>query len=419
MASVCLPSSNASADLNVHFKFHSSITAIGIENWNALARDDCPFLRYEFLSALEEEHEHHKAACCRQTGWQPYHMAAYEDKCSTPIAVMPLYIKGHSYGEYVFDWAWADAYQRNNLEYYPKLLAAIPFTPCTGPRILSGKTFGVDTEIQGLHIAVSKALRKECEDNQLSSAHLLFPEKSLVDDFQNETYLLREAVQFHWFNRNVEGLPYTDFDDFLSHLKARKRKAVKKERKQVNNDGLKIERLKGDEISDELWDHFHRFYQRTYNKRSGHGGYLPKHFFHRIGQTLTDNIMMVVAFRDEKPIAAALNFTSDDTLYGRYWGCTEEAEFLHFELCYYQGIEFCIENDISRYDAGAQGEHKIQRGFRPIRTFSCHWITRPDFRDAIDRFIDQEERYNDAYIASLTENLPFKIEPATDRPVCS
>lgn len=402
----------------MYFKFHSSISTIGNKNWNALARSDYPFLRYEFLSALEEEHENHRAACCSETGWQPYHMAAHVDNCEAPVAVMPLYIKGHSYGEYVFDWAWADAYQRNNLEYYPKLLAAIPFTPCTGSRILAGKTFDVDAKKQALQAAMSRALRKECEDNGLSSAHLLFPDKTLIDSFQKEAYLLRKAVQFHWFNSNAETTPYTDFEDFLSHLKARKRKAVRKERQRIQNEGIKIQRLQGSEISQELWDYFHHFYQQTYNKRSGHSGYLPKHFFHRIGQTLADCIMMVVAFKDEKPIAAALNFTSDNTLYGRYWGCTEEAEFLHFELCYYQGIEFCIENGISRYDAGAQGEHKIQRGFRPIRTFSCHWITRPDFREAIDRFIDQEQRYDEAYMDSLTQSLPFRTEAATNKPVC-
>ena len=399
-------------------KFYSSIQAIGKEVWSQLSCDDYPFTRYEFLSALETGSPSDEAACCRDSGWQPHHLVISDEK-DQAIAAMPLYLKYHSFGEYIFDWAWADAYQRNGLNYYPKLLSAIPFTPCTGPRLLINPEFSTTDIVEKAVGAITD------EQNRLglSSSHFLFTSKDLaqrLSDIQlqenkqhrEHRQLLRESVQYHWFNRPEK--PYFDFEDFLHEFKSRKRKSVNKEREQVKENGLHIKRLRGKEISNELWQRFFCFYQITYAKRSGHGGYLPRHFFEALGQTMPDQLMMAVAFKNaeletaDNAIAAALFFYSSECLYGRYWGCSEESELLHFELCYYQGLEFCIENQLKKFDAGAQGEHKIQRGFVPVKTYSSHAIAHPQFHDAIARFIEQEKQHNNAYIRESGKYLPYK-----------
>ncbi len=391
--------------------FLESIDKIGAEAWNEIAGTDYPFTRYEYLYAMEQNTHEVDAACCSASGWQPHHLAI-EDENHNLLAVAPLYIKAHSYGEYVFDFAWADAYHRNNIDYYPKLLCAIPFTPATGPRLLLNKRI-VDTQ-RGLAIRkfAVDALKEHCFKEHIQSAHILFASKAEAADFTSQSLLIREAVQFHWFNIDANQEPYQDFEGFLGALKARKRKAIRKERQQVMQQDLVIERLTGTQLTDEVWKSFFLFYQRTYAKRSGHGGYLPEHFFRNVGSQLNQQIMLAAAFKrsdgENRMVAAALNFFSAETLYGRYWGCTEETEFLHFELCYYQGIEFCIEKKMRKFDAGAQGEHKIQRGFIPVATRSAHYILNEQFAAAIDNFITREKDYNRQYVEAVSEALPYR-----------
>ena len=391
----------------MHSQFYSAIQDIGKDVWQAFEHHAYPFTRFEFLNALEQSNNKHTAACCTESGWQPHHLIIRDDN-NEVVAGLPLYLKFHSYGEYIFDWAWADAYQRNGLEYYPKLLAAIPFTPCTGPRVLLAKGIEFDKVLP----IILKVVAKESERLQLSSSHLLFNEQQVSEKLAKQGLMLRESVQYHWFNRSflkAGEQSYNNFTDFLGSFKSRKRKAVNRERAQIKTEGLQIKRLRGEEITTEIWQQFFRFYQITYAKRSGHGGYLPQNFFLELA-SMPDQIMMTVAYRENESqvVAAALYFYSHEALYGRYWGCTEETEFLHFELCYYQGIEFCIENQLQRFDAGAQGEHKIQRGFIPVKTFSNHSITDPRFNEAITRFVKEERLHNSSYIKEVFRQLPYK-----------
>jgi len=342
------------------------------------------------LAALEDS-----KSCSRETGWQPYHASLWEDDLL--IAAMPLYLKNHSYGEYVFDWAWADAYQRNNREYYPKLITCIPFTPASGPRILSAKPLE-----QVLPIFVEaiqgEALRLGC-----SSWHCLFPHSDVHNLLTERSISARLGSQFHWFNRD-----YENFDDFLSTFTSRKRKNLRKERQKVAAQGITLEVKTGDTVSADEWLLFYQLYHRTYFKRSGRQGYLSEAFFELLAENMPEQLVMVIASHDDRKVAAALCFRDSDTLYGRYWGCSEEFDFLHFETCYYQGIEFAIREGLQRFDPGAQGEHKIQRGFEPVQTFSNHWIVAEDFRAAVGGFLIREREGVLGYIADAEGYLPFK-----------
>lgn len=386
--------------------FLTSIEHISAQQWNTVSGIDYPFLRHEFLAALEQKApttNNSSAACSVETGWQPWHMVISEH--DTVLAVMPMYIKQHSYGEYIFDWNWAEAYQRNGINYYPKLFTGIPFTPSSGPRIAISPTVKDQTLLLNF---LCTTLKQQCIELGTSSFHLLFPEKQISNALHDNGLTQRTSFQYHWYNQNQHGAPYTNFDEFVGSFKARKRKVLNKERQLVSEHNITIKRLQGSQITASIWQTFYQFYQHTYAKRSGHGGYLPQSFFLNIGESLGDKIMLVVAEQDDTVIAAALNFYSSDTLYGRYWGCSQELEFLHFELCYYQGIEFCIEQGLQKFDAGAQGEHKIQRGFKPTKTFSNHWIVEPQFRHAINNFITEEANHNQSYISKASELLPFK-----------
>ncbi|MGH1470349.1 MAG: GNAT family N-acetyltransferase [Cellvibrionaceae bacterium] len=400
-------------------QFVDSITEIDINVWNQLCEKGSPFLRYEFLFALE------KSGCTTiSTGWQPHHLIITDSESALScnvVAVMPLYVKTHSYGEYVFDWAWADAYQRYGHAYYPKLITAIPFTPATGCRIGILKN-SVFTEIDVIP-SIVQAIKTEIEALKASSWHCLFPEKTVSDGLHKEDISQRKSSQFHWLNKS-----YDSFDHFLETFNSRKRKNVKKERKKVIEQGVIIKRKLGKEITEEEWFMFYQFYHLTYFKRSGRQGYLNEEFFKLIASTMPDKMMMVIAYTTEeqgeeedkgqekdgekkakeKMIAASLFFIGNDVLYGRYWGCSEEYEFLHFEACYYQGIEFAIEKQLKKFDPGAQGEHKIQRGFTPVATWSNHWIARDDFRDAINDFLKKEAIGVDHYIQDCKNYLPFK-----------
>lgn len=372
--------------------FINTINDVPAADWNGVVGSDYPFIRYGFLHALETS-----GATSKQSGWQVYHAVVYEKQ--KLVAVMPLYLKYHSYGEYVFDFQWAEAYQRYGYAYYPKLLNAIPFTPATGPRLCVSASVAESDILPSLMAAIKERVMVE----RLSSWHCLFPEKELSSQLAGLEIPQRLAVQFHWFN---EG--YHTFDDFLATFNSRKRKNLKKERRKVAEQNFTMERLEGDQIDDQTWQCFYHFYQLTYAKRSGHGGYLSIDFFLELGRRAPEQLMMVVAKKDNRIIAGALNFKDSTTLYGRYWGCYEENDFLHFEVCYYQGIEYCIEKELKRFDPGAQGEHKIQRGFKPVYTYSNHFIRDEQFSLAINDFLAKEAPYIKSYYKNTEQYLPFK-----------
>ena len=352
--------------------------------WNALAGTH-PFLRHEFLHAL------HETGCAApRSGWAPQFLALWRGR--TLAGAMPLYLKGHSYGEYVFDWAWADAYQRHGLEYYPKLLSAVPFTPATGPRLLAEDDDARRTLIAG---ALSVA-------REVSSLHVLFPldeEAALLED---AGLMRRRGVQFHWENRD-----YASFDAFLAALSHDKRKKIKQERRRVREAGVTLQRKVGEAITDDDWKFFTRCYTLTYRAHMS-SPYLNLAFFRRLGATLPEHVLMVIAERDGAPIAAALNVFNEAVLYGRYWGAVEHVPMLHFEACYYQALEFCIERGIGLFEGGAQGEHKLARGFMPTETSSMHWLAHPQFADAVERFLERESEGIDRYVDELNEHAPYR-----------
>lgn len=376
----------------LELQFIDSIHRVAADEWNAVAGDDYPFLQHTFLAALEDS-----GATTAETGWLPQHLVIREG--GVLCGLLPLYIKSHSYGEYVFDWAWADAYRRHGLEYYPKLLSAIPFTPATGPRLCLRD----DLEADALYTVVVEQLQRRAEQLSASSAHILFPDVNDAERWQRAGLLQRVGPQYHWFNRG-----YQCFDDFLATFSSRKRKNLRKERRTVTDQGLRLERMPGSDVSESQWRFFFHCYQMTYAKRSGHGGYLSEAFFQAIAQSMADRLLLVLAYEGDVPVAAALNFQGADTLFGRYWGCIREYDFLHFEACYYQGIEHCIEQGLSKFDPGAQGEHKIQRGFEPITTYSQHWLADASFSDAVARFLHTEQRHIAEYLQEAAQALPFK-----------
>ena len=373
-------------------EFLNSLNQISAAQWNAIAGTDYPFLRHDFLLGLETT-----GCTTAETGWQPCHLILRRD--SEVVAIMPLYLKAHSYGEYVFDWSWADAWRQRGLVYYPKLLTAIPFTPATGPRLCVSPDIDADQCLR----AALHAIKALAAQRHISSWHLLFPDETMSETLLDAGLHRRAGTQFHWFNDN-----YGCFEDFLATFNSRKRKALKKERRRVAEQGLVLKTLTGANIGEQEWEQFYRFYQLTYAKRSGHGGYLSRDFFVTTAAGMGDQVVMVLAYLDTCAVAGALYFCSNDTLYGRYWGCEEEYDCLHFEACYYQGIEYCIANKLARFDPGAQGEHKIQRGFRPITTWSNHWIADSDLSAAVGNFTHREKEQNDLYRQAATKMLPFK-----------
>jgi predicted N-acyltransferase len=385
-------------DSELAVEFLPSLGDIPAPEWDQICGTDYPFLQHWFLWGLE------RTGCTdAKSGWQPCH--AVLRRGSQAIAVMPLYLKSHSYGEYVFDWAWADAWRQSGLDYYPKLVSAVPFTPATGPRVCVAR--GED------EITVCRALmsgvRQLAERQHISSFHLLFPDESVAKLFASQQAHTRVATQFHWINRGFQS-----FDDYLATFNSRKRKSLKRERQRVADQGLSLQTRVGGEIEEAHWEQFYRFYQLTYAKRSGHGGYLNREFFTEIAPGMGEQVIMVLAYLDGRAVAGALYFRSGDTLFGRYWGCEQEYDCLHFEACYYQGIEYCIANGLQRFDPGAQGEHKIQRGFRPVRTYSSHWIADPQLSAAVEDFTLREQSQIDSYMVSAAELLPFKADPDSD-----
>ncbi len=355
--------------------------------WDRLAGDGHPFLSHAFLSALERS-----GSVGEGTGWQAAPLLA-EDASGSLRGALPAYIKGHSQGEYVFDHGWADAWTRAGGRYYPKLQIAVPFTPAQGPRVLA-----TDEAAWLALLAGAEAL---VEQNGLSSAHATFVDVAQVPLFEKAGWMLREGIQYHWFNRG-----YGHFDDFLATLSSRKRRTIRKERSGAQG-GLTIRHLVGDQIEPRYWDAFWRFYQDTGARKWGQP-YLTRQFFPMIGEALGDKVLMIIAERDGIPIAGALNFIGGEALYGRYWGCSEDVPFLHFEICYYQAIDAAIERGLSRVEAGAQGEHKLARGYEPMATWSAHYIPHPGFKEAVSDFLIRERRAVERDIAYLGELTPFR-----------
>ncbi len=344
------------------------------------------FLRYDFLHALQ-----HTGCVGPGTGWQPLFLTLWHNK--QLLAATPLYAKAHSYGEYVFDWAWADAYERHGLQYYPKLLSAIPFTPVTGPRLLA-----VDAQAQG---ALIDALLEQARESRLSSLHLLYPRADEAEALRAAGLMLRRSVQFHWRNDG-----YPDFESFLATLAQPKRKKIRAERRKVAQAGITFERLIGGAIEQRHWEFFARCYGNTYAEHHS-SPYLNQAFFERIGQTMPENLVLILAKRGDQPIAASLLVRDADRLYGRYWGAIERVDCLHFETAYYQAIEAAIDLGAGVLEGGAQGEHKMARGFLPEATCSVHWLAEPAFADAVDRFLAREGNAMAGYIDELRERSPF------------
>lgn len=381
-----------------------SIEDVGKDEWNACADPEGnPFLSYEFLHALERS----KSACV-STGWAPQHVVVRAEGESWPVAVAPLYVKGHSYGEYVFDSAWAQAHDLNvtsGPRYYPKLQSAVPFTPVTGSRILLSEKTRIPK--QDLFVAVSDTMLSLPHRMGVSSIHMTFQTEEENKILSQRGWISRTGVQYHWENQE-----YISFDDFLARLKQKKRKSIRQERKRVQSD-LVIKRLTGDELKPHIWDSFYRFYLSTVDKRWG-TAYLTREFFDIIGRSMADKILLVCAFEhqsDRHPIAAALNLIGRDTLFGRNWGCEPGlyVNSLHFELCYYQAIDHAIENRLKYVQAGAQGEHKVQRGYLPTLTHSAHFLTNAEFAVAVKDFCRRESMDITSYAEMLTvHESPFK-----------
>ena len=373
--------------------------AIGAVAWNACANpsghsDPHPFTRYEFFAALEES-----GSAVPRTGWQPVHLTIERD--GRIEGLMPLYMKAHSQGEYVFDQAWADALERAGGNYYPKLQACVPFTPVTGRRLLvAGGADAAATQITLLEAGAAAVARLEC-----SSLHMTFPTEDEWRAAEQIGYLLRTDRQFHWENRG-----YGSFDDFLGELSSSKRKTLKKERAAVRAEGVEFDWLTGRDITEAHWDAFFEFYMDTGERKWG-SPYLTREFFSRIGQTMSEQVLLVMARRGGKTIAGALNFFGDGVLYGRNWGCTEYVPFLHFEACYYQAIDFAIAKGLAKVEAGAQGEHKLLRGYNPVPTYSAHFIAHDGLRRAVAHYLDAERAAVAENIADLAQAAPFKKGP--------
>ncbi|MCG6942576.1 MAG: GNAT family N-acetyltransferase [Thiohalocapsa sp.] len=374
----------------------ASIDEIPAADWNALAGGDLPHLRHEFLAAME-----HHGCVGERFGWLPRHLVL-RDEHNRPLAAAPCYLKFNSYGEFVFDWAWADAYQRAGERYYPKLVVASPYTPATGLRILTGD----NAERPALAAAMIQGSVQMAERLGVSGLHWLFTSEAETDWLRAQGLLPRLGCQFHWRNHG-----YDSFDAFLGELSAEKRKKVKRERRRVAESGIRIRRARGDAVTAEEWRIFHRLYEDTFDKRGG----LPTlslPFFQEIGRTMGENLLLVLA---EEPahggariVAAAFCLQGSRSLYGRHWGCFTEFHSLHFEACYYQGLEHCIAQGLERFEPGAQGEHKVARGFLPTRTWSAHWISDARFRRPISTFLTQEIEAVEDYIAEMNTHSPYK-----------
>ena len=375
---------------NIQFSAVQTLADVNAEDWDALDDSGDPFLRHAFLYGLE------KYDCLSPQGWYPAHVLAHAGE--ELIAALPLYLKDNSYGEFVFDWSWADAYERAGGKYYPKLVSAIPFTPASGNRLLVKGDWDASELAQGLIAAIERLM----EANNASSFHCLFPTAQQAALFGEASLLTRRACQYHWYNRD-----YQSFDDYLSALKSKRRKQIRKERRDAEACGLKIETVHGDNIKEHHWHAFHQFYCSTFYRKWGEPR-LTEGFFNYLSEAMPDAPLLVLAADNAEYIAGSFCMRGRDTLFGRHWGCSEHYKHLHFELCYYQNIDYCIREGIQRFDAGAQGEHKIMRGFEPVTTWSNHLIRDPGFKRAIDDFLKRENPMIEQYIADLAGHSAYR-----------
>lgn len=372
---------------------HDRIAAIPAEEWDACAGEGNPFVSHAFLSAVEDS-----GSATPSTGWLPRHVAL-NDETGRLVAVAPAYLKAHSYGEYVFDHGWARAFEAAGGAYYPKLQVAVPFSPVPGPRLLV-KPDAPD----GAMSVLGQALVQVCGEMDLSSAHVTFCTEAEYETLGGDGWLQRLGLQYHWHNRG-----YQDFEGFLEALSSRKRKTIRRERRDANACGLTFRSVRGSGITEALWDAFFVFYQSTVDKKWG-SAYLTRTFFSLLSERLGDRVVLMIAEHEGQPVAGALNLLGADTLYGRNWGCVGEWPFLHFELCYYRAIDFAIENGLSRVEAGAQGEHKIQRGYVPSLTHSVHHIQHSGLRQAVSEFLEVERAGMLSEMVALSELSPYRVE---------
>jgi uncharacterized protein len=373
----------ADRESEVIAKIASGVSGLNGRAWDRLGADD-PFVSHAFLSVLEDS-----CSVGPGTGWTPAPILV-EDEAEHLVGAAPAYLKTHSQGEYVFDHGWAEAWQRAGADYYPKLQVAVPFTPVPGPRLLGSRPQQLLTAIEAV-----------TAQNEMSSAHITFVDEPGAAECERRGWLIRHGVQYHWFNRG-----YSSFEDFLATLRHSKRKAIRRERREAL-DGLDVQILRGSEIGAFEWDAMWSFYQDTGSRKWGRP-YLTREFFELVGERMGDAVVLFLAFRGSQAIAGALNFTGADTLYGRYWGCTEEVPFLHFELCFYQAVEWAIEHGLSSVQAGAQGEHKVSRGYEPVITKSAHFIPNRSFRNAVADFVIAEREGIAAEVEWLRRELPYR-----------
>ncbi|HEY6094352.1 MAG TPA: GNAT family N-acetyltransferase [Gallionellaceae bacterium] len=363
-----------------------NLADIPAAQWDALTENN-PFLKHAYLGALQET-----GCATPETGWQAQFITLWEGE--QLLGGMPLYLKFHSYGEFVFDWAWADAYQRHGLRYYPKLVCSVPFTPATGPRLL-GKTPEVRAQLL-------RAALELTDTSGISSLHLLFPYESQAEEMAAQGLMLRRGVQLHWHNPGC-----SNFTDYLAAMRRDKRKKIQQERRRVGDAGITFQHVRGEDITPEQWEFFTRCYAHTHVQYSSPQP-LNLAFFQRIGATMPQHILLVIGSRDGQPICAAINFYNQHALFGRSWGALEYQPGLHFETCYYQGIEFCLQHGIPLFEGGAQGEHKLARGFLPSVTWSAHWLAHPQFSRAVEDFLQREAGGIDQYMDELNDSSPFK-----------
>jgi len=363
-----------------------SLAGVDPQEWNALAGEQ-PCVRHEFLSALSET-----GCAAARSGWAPQFLLLH--RSGALAGAMPLYAKSHSYGEYVFDWAWADAHLRHGVEYYPKMLSAIPFTPITGRRLLAARD-------EDRKVLIASALERS---KSLSSLHVLFAPEDEAQLLAQQGMMLRRTVQFHWKNDG-----YADFEAFLARLTHARRKNIRQERRRVAAAGVRLRRLEGAAIERRHWEFFNRCYRGTYAAHRS-TPYLSLEFFLRIGASMPDNVVMVIAERENRAIAASLLLRDAESLYGRYWGAVEHVPLLHFECCYYQAIEYAIEKKLTAFEGGAQGEHKLFRGLLPVEALSAHWLAHPKFARAVESFLEREGAGIARYVNELVEHSPFKEE---------
>jgi hypothetical protein len=369
---------------------HDSIAAIPAGDWNALVGDAYPFLSHAFLELAE-----HSGSVSPDAGWSPRHLVLRDGK--TLRAAMPLYEKSHSWGEFVFDWAWARAYEQAGFAYYPKLVSAVPFTPAPSPRVL--RADAGDDEAAAILIEAATEL---AQDTGCSSFHILFPAETEIPALEQAGLLIRKDCQFHWENRD-----YETFDDFLGTFTSAKRKKARRDRRRVAEQGIRFRRLRGNEMDTESWAHVYSLIARTFMLR-GSLPYFNQAFFEGLSDRLPDNVLVITAEQADLTIAAAVFYESDTTLYGRYWGSDGHYDALHFETCYYQGIDYCIETGKQCFEPGTQGEHKVARGFVPVTTWSAHWLAHPEFASAIERYLDEEGRHVERYMDAIDTRTPYK-----------